>query len=350
MSNLVGLGPTVAQSVARGHLGTFRTAQRWRICSSLLGGACLVVYGLAFNTDRELSASIIASGLLFPFACGLALWPDFQAGKGDFRRNAIFLGIFHGLSYSGMIVALLFANTGLVALVVTMLCIQSVVNVVIVSKILRGIPRTLTAESGAITYGLQTSLYAISNVVGNHIDKLLLYYCLSPASLAVYSISERIPEILKNYIKSTRIVLVREFARKEYFTPELNKKLYITGCLISAGILMVIVFAVPWLLPLAFTDTYRDSVLYCQLLCGTLVLGQVAQTRKTFLDSRLDAKANRNVTLGSNAIRICASLVFVPFLGILGAVIATAVYRFSTGLFVSRAVRRYRSPDALLGE
>ena len=50
----------------------------------------------------------------------------------------------------------------------------------------------------------------------------------------------------------------------------------------------------------------------------------------------------RHITLGGNLIRIAASLVLVPLLGIMGAVISAAIYRLATAIIVTVVIRRYR--------
>ena len=339
---LPGLGTAMVQSVGRGHKGTFRQLIRWRLSCSLIGAAALVVYALTLDPGGPLRAGVMAAGLLFPLAHGLAGWTDFQAGEGKFRLNALWQGAAYVMSYGGMMLALALGDPSIVWLVVITNTALALANIAAVRTVLRRVPRDASPESGALRYGLKISVWGVANTLGNHIDKVLIFTLLSPAALAVFVVAERIPEILKKYIQSLRVVLIPGFSRKTSYTKALNRKLTIVSAVISAGVLLVVFAIVPWLLPLAFTEAYTDAVFYCQLLCGTLILGQFAQTRVTFILSQLDASAMRNVILVSNSVRIVASLLLVPLFGIMGAVMSTAFYRVSTAWVVSLMIRRYQ--------
>ena len=341
---LSGLGQAVIQSVARGHPGTFRTTLKWRLAGSLVGSAAIAIYALLL-ADDALRPGLIAAALLFPLAHGLSGWTDAQAGEGKFKLNAIWQGVAYLLSYGGMMLALWLGTPGILWLVVIMKSALAVVNLAAVRTILRRTPPDAPAEPGALRYGLQMSLWGVANTLGNHIDKVMIFTFLSPAVLAVFVIAERIPEIMKKYIQSLRVILIPGFSRKKAYTPELARKIRVVSLVLSGGIVVVIFGIVPWLLPLAFTDAYGEAVLYCQLLCGTLILGQVAQTQKTFIVSRFDATAVRNVTLISNLVRIGASVALIPFFGIMGAIISTALYRLSTAATVTLMMRRYRPAE-----
>lgn len=339
---LSGIGQAINQSVVRGHLGTFRTTMKWRLAGSLAGSAAIATYALLLAVDDPMRPALIAAALLFPLAHGLSGWTDVQAGEGNFRLNAIWQGVAYLLSYGGMMLALWLGTPDILWLVVIMKSALAVVNLAAVRTILRRTPPDAPAEPGALRYGLQMSLWGVANTLGNHIDKVLIFTFLSPAALAVFVIAERIPEIIKKYIQSLRVVLIPGFSRKKTYTPELQRKIRLVSLVLSGGILVVIFGVVPWLLPLAFTADYGEAVLYCQLLCGTLILGQVAQTQVTFIVSRFDAAAMRNVTLFSNLVRIGASLALIPAFGIMGAIASTALYRLTTAVIVTLMMRRYR--------
>lgn len=342
---LPGLGQAVIQSVGRGHPGTFRTTLEWRLAGSLAGSAAITIYALLL-ADNALRPGLIAAAILFPLAHGLSGWTDVQAGEGKFKLNAIWQGVAYLLSYGGMMLSLWLGTLDILWLVVIMEMALAVVNLAAVRTILRRTPPDAPAEPGALRYGLRISLWGVANTLGNHIDKVMIFTFLSPAALAVFVIAERIPEIMKKYIQSLRVVLIPSFSRKKAYTPKLARKIRLISLVLSCGILLVIFGIVPRLLPLAFTDDYGEAVFYCQLLCGTLIVGQVAQTQMTFIGSRFDATAMRNVILFSNLVRIGASLALIPLFGIMGAITSTALYRLSIAAIVTLIMRGYRPGEA----
>ena len=92
-----------------------------------------------------------------------------------------------------------------------------------------------------------------------------------------------------------------------------------------------------------FGDDYTQAIPYAQALLCTVAIGNHATLRNRFVNSKLDEKSNRDVILSVSLIRIIASIIFVPLLGILGAVIATFIYRISTVLIINYIVKtRYK--------
>lgn len=328
---------TIVQSVARGFDGTYRATVKVVLASSLVGSLLLAGIGFQqwFYGRESLLLGLLIAASLFPFAQGLLQWASYQAGKELFRLNAIYMGIGYIVAYSGAILTVLFLDAHFVWVVLIVNGVIAIQNVCLTIVIFRRIPADAPAESGAIRYGLQTSAYNAFNIAGNYVDKFLLFFLLSPEALAVFVIAERIPELLKDYLQQARNVLVPGLSRKSVYTKSLNRKLNRASLVISLGVLGIAVGVIPWLMPLAFTEAYGETVFYCQLLLGTLIVGQAATTKYTFIISRLDARSFRDVTIGTNIVRIVASASLIPFFGIYGAIGAAFAYRLATVAFVN---------------
>ena len=138
-----------------------------------------------------------------------------------------------------------------------------------------------------------------------------------------------------------RTTLIPKFARHKHLSKNINFKINIFSIFFTIGTLVVFFFIIPWLLPIAFTNAYADSVFYSQLLCGTIIIGQFAMTRITFITSNFYPSDIKNLTLISNFIRIASSLILIPSFGILGAIASTALYRLSTSVVVSVLIKKY---------
>ena len=341
---LTGMQNAITQSVARGFDGTFRVSITVVFLSSLLGS--LVLVGLAiqqwYADQSALFVALLVAAGLFPFSIALQNWISYQSGKEQFRQNAIYQSIGYAASYllTISVVLMMPAPNYLVVILVTngVMAIQNVWNTY---RIYQTIPKDAPVEAGAITYGLKTSLYGAVNIVGNYMDKFLLFFLVSPETLAVFIIAERIPELLKNYLQAVRNVLVPEFARKAAFTKSMDRKLNLASLLISAGVIFLALAVIPWFIPFAFTNAYDDAVFYCQLLLGSLIVGQAATTKFTYIISQFDSRSYRDVVIGTNIVRIVASLIFVPMFGIYGAIGSVILYRVGTAAFVSISMRKF---------
>lgn len=347
ITTLPGVQTAITQSVARGFDGTYRKTVRIVMLWSLLGSTGLILLGIQqwYAGHSEMLPALVVAAILFPPAHGLLHWTSYQAGKELFRRTSIYQGIGFAASYLGGIAAVLLIQPNFVLLVIVTNVVLAIQNIWVTTTIFRSIPPDAPSEDEAISYGVKTSFSSVFNITGNYIDKFLLYYLLSPETLAVYVIAERIPELLKKYMQSARSVLVPGFSRKSRFTPEMSRKLNMASFVISAGVVIIALGVIPWLIPLAFTKNYGDAVLYCQLLMGTLIIGQAATTKFTYIISRLDERSFRDITIGTNVVRIVSSAVLIPLFGVMGAIAATALYRIATALMVGFYLKKFHSSD-----
>ena len=185
-------------------------------------------------------------------------------------------------------------------------------------------------ETGSIQYGIKTTLYSSLNIIANHIDKLLIYGFFSPASLALYFAAERMSELTKSIGQNLAAVLAPRFAKTESYTDRLDRILNFFSIGLGASIIIFAFTILPRIMDILFGENYIEAIPYAQALLCTLAIGNHASLRNRFVNSKLDEKSNRDITILMSLIRICASAVFVPIFGILGAVVATLIYRIST--------------------
>ena len=240
-----------------------------------------------------------------------------------------------------MIILILNYETSIFFLISVMYSILAIINVIISLRILNNTSSTIKAEPKSISYSIKTSFYLVVNLIGNHIDKFLILYFLSPESVAIYIVAERIPELLKKYTQAIRTTLIPKFAHHKRLTKDINLKINIFSIFFTIGTLIVIILIIPWLLPIAFTNAYSESIFYSQLLCGTIIIGQFASTKITFLTSNFYHADLKTLTIVSNFIRIGSSLILIPLFGILGAILSTGLYRLSTSLVMSVLIKKY---------
>lgn len=345
MFALPGLQTAMVQSVARGFEGTFRSGLHVAFASSFLGSALLIAIGLyqAGEGKELIWWGCLVAAATFPFSYGLQGWTSYHAGHGLFRLNSIYQGLGAVLAFGSAVAMLLTLEVSIVVVVLITNLVAGIQNLVIALSIRRRVPPSAMPEPGAISYGLRTSVHGVFNIVATHADKFLIFYFLSSGALAVYAVAEKVPELLKRYMQSLRVVLIPDLSRRESYGRELDRKLTYAGIAISCGVIFIALAIVPWLIPIAFTEAYSDAVLYCQLLLGTLVVGQAATVKFTFILSKLDSRSYRDITIGANVVRLVASMVLVPLFGIFGAIASTAIYRIANAVLVWLCLRKFHS-------
>jgi O-antigen/teichoic acid export membrane protein len=217
---------------------------------------------------------------------------------------------------------------------------QAGLNLLLTWSTSRGIPASASSEAGSISYGTRTTFYSAFNTLANQTDKLLVFYFLSPASLAIYYAAERIPELTKGLVQDAAAVMAPRFAKRDRYTTELDRNLRIMGLLVGVAILILAFAILPWAVTILFGDAYNDSIPYAQALMCSVAIGNVATLRYRYVASKLDEASARIVNVGMSVVRIAASVVLVPLYGILGAVISAFIYRITMVMIVHAIIKK----------
>ncbi len=346
--SLPGVSNAIMQSTARGCEGVFRESARLAFLSSLIGSLILCGIALWYFLTKENAPYIAfyAAAGLFPFVHGLKHWKAIIAGRERFSLLLVIDGLVALLTALLLISVVLIFPGSIVLPLFIVLCVPSLQNLIMTCYLFKKIDNKAPIENGCVQYGIKTTFYSSLNIVANNIDKLLIYNFFSPASLASYYAAERIAELTKGISQNLASALAPRFAKTKSYTERLDKTLNFLSAVLGAGIIFFAFTLLPWLLTILFGEEYIEAIPYAQALLCTVAIGNHASFRNRFVNSKLDEKSNRDITISISLIRIVASAIFVPLFGILGAVLSTFIYRIGTVLILEFIiVRRYRKPD-----
>jgi len=213
-------------------------------------------------------------------------------------------------------------------------------------RALRLCARSGEPESGSIAYAVRTTFYGIPNLVANYLDKLLIFYLISPEAMASYYVAEKLPELLKRNVRTLAMVFIPKLSRMDHYTKKLDRTINVVSAAFALVILLVAMLVIPWLLPLIFSNVYDSSVLYCQILLVSVAIGLFATMKYSFILAKMDTKGFRSINYWSSCARILLALVLVPTLGLLGAAVSALLYRIVTSVTVQLNLRRHRMQEA----
>jgi len=326
---LPGVNNAVMQSVARGHLGTYRASVRPGFLASAIGSPVLAVFGgyYRFAGSSELSLVFFAAAVFFPFAYGLTQWKGLKTGQEDFVSVVKLNGVAAIATSLLLIAAVLLVTNRVAALVVIILVVQSVLNILTTRTSLWRVKRDDSVEKGSVKYGVVTTAYMVFGHVAMYIDKLLVFAFLTPEALAIFVAAERLPELVKALVKNVGAALAPRFARHRHYTRRVDRA--ITVFSIGAGI-VIVAFAftlLPWMLVLIFGDSYREAVPYAQVLMCSIAILISAPLRGRWVKSQQDAASVRDLNVGMAIFRIVASSALIPIFGLKGAVASAVLAR-----------------------
>ncbi|MFZ2855861.1 MAG: oligosaccharide flippase family protein [Rhodocyclaceae bacterium] len=339
---LTGLNNSLMQAVARGHLGTFRAVVPIAFGGSCLGGGLLAIGGWYLaDASVTLASGYLFAALLFPFAHGLTQWKSMVVGQERFTSLLYYDGGSSVLTYGLVILSVLYWPGEYIFPIIMTLLVPALYNIVLTAIEYRKVPRDACVEAQNVRYGIRTTLYSGLGAIGANVDRILLFWFMSPVALALFVAAGRIPDLLSAAMQDVAAVIAPRLAKHENYTKRVDWIFSLISMCYGVATIALAFLGIPVLLPLLFGSNYVDAVPYAQALTCSIAIGTLANFRFRYIRSRIDERGFRDITLVSSAVRVVAFLVLVPPFGIVGAVVAMFIYRLSLVLIVRTVIKRH---------
>jgi len=341
--SLSGLNNSLMQAVARGYEGTYRATVPIAFGSSFLGSVVLMCMSVWYfiQAQAQIGQGLLVAAALFPFAYGLVQWKSVVTGSGRFGQLLIHDGAGSILTYGLIIVAVLLQPGKYVLPIVLMMLVPAAYNVVLTMVKFRQIPVSAPVEEQNVRYGIKTTLYSGLGAIGSNLDRVLLFWFLSPAALAVFVAAGRIPDLLSGAMQDVAAVLAPRLAKHDAYTKRVDRIFGVLSLIYGAVVIVFAFTGIPFVVIFLFGNNYADAIPYAQALTCSVAIGYLANLRFRFIRSRIDARGFRDVTLVSSAVRLGAFLLLVPPFGLVGAVIGTFLYRLALMGVVRIVIKRH---------
>jgi len=341
--SLIEFANTLMQSVARGYSGSFRKMLPYPIISSLIGSIILVVcaywYGIKENNFHIFLCFSISS-LLLPLTHGLRIWVGFKIGKEKFLDYSKVELITLACTNIGIIGSVLFAPDTYVGAVIFVMFIPALVNLIMVARLLKLIPKDDIIEDGVIGHGIQSSFHMAFSRVSNHADKVLLFMFVDAMSVALLVAADRVSDLLRSAVQDLATALAPSFAKTESYTRKIDNFFKVL-CLIVGFFMVLFSFTVlPHLLTMIYGDKYEPAVRYAQILIVALSVSNLASFQFRYIRSKLDTKNVRNIMIITSLSRITMSCIFIPVLGLYGAILSTVLYHLILTFMTDYRIRK----------
>lgn len=347
--SLKDMNNSIMQAVARGFLGTYRKAIPISLLFNSIGSMILLM--LAFWYFRQdhmpLAYGFMISAFIFPFTHGLLQWNSIHIGNEKFGSYLKHNGLALIVMYALIIIGVLIHPGNLIVPLVFVLLIPALQNIFLTIMNCREISKDAPVEEGNIAYAIKTTFYSAANIVAMYIDKLLLFYFLSPAALATFVAAERVSDLFRNITQDLSVVLGPKFAKYEYYTSELDRYMKVFVFAFGVAIVIFTFTLLPWLILFLFGDNYSDTIPYAQALLCSVTIGNMATLQFRFIRSKIDVESYRSVLIYTSLGRIIASIILIPVFGILGAVISAFIYRILLTYVVGAILKKNYPIDGI---
>ncbi len=340
LTTLPGLGTAVSQAFARGNFGGFGRAVKLSVAGSSLGSVLLALGALwNFHLGHiESSLVYIIAAIAFPLVSGLMMWRNAVAGVEEYRRLLAYDSLSAVLKCLAVVGSVWAFPGSLLPIIIASLIAPALINIVATADRLRIIPHNSHREPDSLRYGIRTTFYQVPTLLSQQLDKIVLFYLISPEALAVYAVALRIPELARTVVGETNATLGPLFAREKSYNKALQRfsiKLWLVYCAISvAGAVLV----VPVVLPVLAGPQYNDSIIYAQIMTAGVALGYLGDIQFRYIKSHLHSKSFLQVTVAKSAFDCVLILGLANYFGLAGIVAAyvlkNLIYTFITMLVI----------------
>lgn len=197
-------------------------------------------------------------------------------------------------------------------------------------------------DKECIPYGLKLIPADLVSVTAGRISDFIIGPFFGFASLAIFSIANKLRDKSAGIIKSARPLLYSDFAKieRKELTKIINRNLVKIGAL---GILFTLGFiGAGWsYIRIFLPEPFHQAIIYFAILTLGLPAGVLAIVLHTLLESHLRYKELTLIGIIPNLLRIALILVFGYFWRIIGVCISVAISNWITfGFYYFLALRR----------
>lgn len=319
--SLQGIRTAIAQAVARGIEGSFysgfKTRLQWGSIGSVIALGLAIYYWTAGN--RALFFPLLITAAFLPLMQASRVYSAFLAGKKLFNVGAKY-NIYTDLISTAAIVAALFLTKNVFWLVAAFIVSNTFLNCFFDYLTKIKFRPNKKEDPQTLNYAKHLSLAGVISLMGDYLDRILLFNLAGPIQLAVYSFAMIIPEQIKGFMGNISTLAFPKLAQKskEEIRANLMKKFWKLIILTCAIIALYIVIA-PFFYKIFFPK-YLSSLFYSQVIAFSL-LALPAALLSTVFEAKMMKKSIYALQIFS-LIRIILYLVLIPIFGIWGIIMA----------------------------
>lgn len=341
LTTLPGIGTAVTQAFARGLPGDLFRTVKLSMIGSILGA--VVLFGISiwhYSLDNEMTGrAFLVSSILFPFFCGLKFWKNAVFGLERYGKILIYDGVASGLKCGAIFICSKWFSGLLYPFLVAALLAPALVNVIATVEQTLKLPKNADSESKTVNYGIRITLYQLPSVLVQQLDKVVLFYFISPAALAIYAVALRIPELSRAVVGEINATLGPVFSREPIYT----KAIYSFSILLWFMYLVISVigafFVVPYLLPALAGNKYLTTIPYAQIMTVGVALGFLGDIQFRYIRSQLHSRSYFFVTTSKAIFDSIIIIVLAYFFELKGIVAAYSLRYFGHTLITNFVIR-----------
>src|SRR3989338_365759 len=324
--SLPGMNMSVMRTVAQGFRGSLKRALTEKITWGLIGGILSMIlaayYGIRGNSIFMMAFFMAA--IIVPFMDSFTIYNGRLQGQKRFDLLTKYNVLIHAGTVLATIITL-FLTDHVLFLLPSYLA-ETVFFRMIVYRKSEAVAETADIlNKDTISYGKHLSVIAVVGTIASQLDILLLGNFLGATTVAIYWFALAPLNPVKTLIKSIVNLSLPKFANKDIrlIRKTLPKKIMQSAPLVVIPTILYILL-VPFLFRWFFPQ-YTSSIFFAQLAGLSLLFFP-----EKFMGAALMATEKKKALYWNNSINAIAHIIllaiFVPWLGVLGAIISLLVH------------------------
>lgn len=325
LTALPGMTTALIQATARGFEGSLTQAVRIKICFSLIG--TLISAGLFFyyalNGQPAIAAGLAAIGLIFPFIYSFSDYDTLLIGRSLFKTSASYKIIIQTIGILAPLAALLLLKS-LVAVLFATFASMALLGSFFFFFTLKKHRPNQKIDNETIPYGFHLSAIAAIKLIGDNLDRIIIFYLFGPVNLAIYVLALLPIKKFRDLNALIREVSLPKLSQK----PGEAIKKSLTKRIIALSFIWLLAALVYWLaaptIYKLFFPGYLDAVFFSQLLALTALL-LPADFYLVYFRAKMKKNLLYIINLFDPIIKLTLFFILIPKFQISGALISLIV-------------------------
>jgi len=344
---ITGMGTAMISTVAQGHDGGFlygvKTKLRFSIAIPLVAFGIATYYFINDNLGLTLAFTIL--GLCVPLIESYILYESYLQGKKAFR-DMVILGIWRKPLPIAAVLLTLYFTTNVIVLVFVYFISLTLATLLVYRRVIAKYQPSQTPHKGTARLGKQLSIVDILFRIAEHFDKVLLWYLLNPAAVAIFALAHMASKYTGGIIASASAIALPKVAQRDLLTLKktLPRKLFLYF-LVLIPITSIYIIAIPYVFTFLL-PAYPESIPFAQVL-SILILFTPINIISNVLTAHQQIKSIYVGGTINALIRLTLMFVLISLYGIWGAVyalIASEVVGFIIGWYLFMTARPVPPP------
>lgn len=320
--SFTGIPTAMAQAVARGREGAYRTSLLtslvWGVPMSVIAVCASAYYFVHANDVFGYGFLIIA--VLGPCMQPASLFGSYLIGKKEFRAIAI-MGAIYAVVPAIVIFAMMFLWHTPISFLFAYLAGAVGTGVALTIYTFYHYRPNHVPDEDLKNLGAHFSAMNLLSTLAAQIDKLVVYHYLGAVDLAVYAFATALPEQVRTALSGISTLALPKFVARPFAEIRANfwQRLWLyTGGLAVVALLYAI--AAPYLFDLFF-PAYREAVIYSQVYAFALIpIGSALPV--TLLQAHEAKRELYILNIITPIFTILVLIVLTSMYGLMGAIIA----------------------------